>query len=1401
MSDIGLGIGLVFDQKSLDQMNQIVNAFKNVQNTVNQLNGNLNKVSQATQKTKQVTSDWQNQVDKIAESAGVLVNSTRQLNANGTQITQTYKNQQGILTKITGQLDNNLQVTKLSVSQLNNLEKIDKERTAALTQEAKIREKNQKILDKIALTSQKINQTSKDLFGIISKNIGKVLEWSLSMGLVYGAVHALSSAFKTLVDSEEGLINIRKVLPKDADFRPIMDGAKIISQQFGVALTDTLTAAQTWGRQFKNIDDIITMTNVSMKAAAVTDILLESSYKLLSATMKQFSMNVSDSNHVIDVWNELSNNMRTSAEDLAQGMAKTGSAAKLMGIDFDRTAAIIGTLVEVTGSSGEEMGTVVNRAFSRIHTKGAIEQLKAVSIDALQPLSKTLDEIGLKWNEYTGAEQEAIAKSLGGTHHWQKLMALFSNYPRVIEATLMAYDSFDSANREAELALSGYNKKIEQLQATFQSLAVSVGNGVLPFIKNVVDGFRTLLTIGDGIIPKLVLFIGAIYGLNAAFSAYRAAVLAAAAANTTFQLSTGAIIGIVSVVTILTAAVIGAASSTDKLAEATTRLSQAQKDVSDIEERGRQINYLSEIHEKLYNKLQNVDKKSKDYSQTLSTYGKVQEQINKLSNEFGINVNKNLSQYDQERTAIKLLIAQIAELDKAKRIAQENEIQRQLNTIENERNILNKITSLRKNLETPIPNSLSPKEKINSPAAKAHTEIRDLIGTNPMWNLAEQMKMSYLFMQNPKKFWAEMDKYSNQFNSKFNDLMREKLGLKLKEITTDFSDELEDDGKKPTINAIFTNLTKAQVDMIKKIGEAWEKNLGNPFKKDINKYVFSTGSSTQFSMSSEIRGQLDDIFKPLSEIPAGIRKAISDYSNKMQSLSQQGPLSIDDIQQGQLEVSNVYQKYIQQLDESKFKLTELTNGLDKTSNLYKYLSQAINMIDTQKLKLMGESTQWTNMDTVFSDIDKKIQESVDNYQRKMDELSKYGPPEFKDINAAQLDVYEIYKKSADQLEDNKNKLQQYLDTLGKSDPLYSIITQSINSLDEKKVQLLKEALNWNSLPSPGDIPSPKFNEKQTKIIVGSLNSVGSALTNLGESASIVGDFITKLAENFDSQSGKFDIGKTFESFGLDILFKGIANVIQQLSQAFTDLNATPSTKYNRNKEDGFELTTSLKGYRDFEKNKRKLDDLTRERGRIELIKLANPQFGQVLLDRINKQIKDVEKTLENTIGKIKELLGTSIDDIAGSLQNALSATNYMDFLSGWNKNLYEMTREGLIRGFMASEAMQPLMKSLSDTITFAAIDGIISAQEIALIKTSSNAILPQMKALYESLGLLDQQFGMGGNSGSGGESADYKAGMNSPITYNNYISIHAAAFTGDRTSAETFLYWIRDGLQDIEERA
>lgn len=148
-------------------------------------------------------------------------------------------------------------------------------------------------------------------------------------------------------------------------------------------------------------------------------------------------------------------------------------------------------------------------------------------------------------------------------------------------------------------------------------------------------------------------------------------------------------------------------------------------------------------------------------------------------------------------------------------------------------------------------------------------------------------------------------------------------------------------------------------------------------------------------------------------------------------------------------------------------------------------------------------------------------------------------------------------------------------------------------------------------------------------------------------------------------------------------------------------------------------------------------------------------IGDAVGSTLDKDIEKLKEELKTTFEDIKEALGTTIGDLAGALDSAFSAHTYEQFVYEFSSSLEDMTKQALIKAFLAGEIMRPLLDQLSDTITLAILDAELTPEEIAEIKRQKDKISETAGEFWEVIKELFPAFGAGpfdGGASPGGVS-------------------------------------------------
>ena len=243
-------------------------------------------------------------------------------------------------------------------------------------------------------------------------------------------------------DIDSALTELKKVTDEtDVSYAKFLQDMSKTGSVIGATVSDLTTMAAEWSRLGYSMAD-------SAKLAESTAILLnvsefddatEASEALIS-TMQAFQYTADESQHVVDILNEVGNNYAVSSDGIATALQDSASALMEAGNNLEQSVALVaaankvvqdpnsvgsalrtislrlrGTSVKVLQEMGEETDGVVE-SVSKMQSK--IEALTGVNIltdsGAYKETYTILREIGQVWEDMTDIDQAALLELMAG---------------------------------------------------------------------------------------------------------------------------------------------------------------------------------------------------------------------------------------------------------------------------------------------------------------------------------------------------------------------------------------------------------------------------------------------------------------------------------------------------------------------------------------------------------------------------------------------------------------------------------------------------------------------------------------------------------------------------------------------------------------------------------------------------------------------------------------------------------------------------------------------------------------------------------------------------------------------------------------------------------------------------
>src|SRR5690606_5477829 len=122
-----------------------------------------------------------------------------------------------------------------------------------------------------------------------------------------------------------------------------------LGKELGKSSVEIMKGMAEWGRFTKDLSEIEELTRVATMASNVSDSSVREASKLMTTAMIVYKLQVQDMISLIDSFNEIQNNMRVSAKDLADAIAEVGNAAAQSKTPIADLQGYITAIVQSTG--------------------------------------------------------------------------------------------------------------------------------------------------------------------------------------------------------------------------------------------------------------------------------------------------------------------------------------------------------------------------------------------------------------------------------------------------------------------------------------------------------------------------------------------------------------------------------------------------------------------------------------------------------------------------------------------------------------------------------------------------------------------------------------------------------------------------------------------------------------------------------------------------------------------------------------------------------------------------------------------------------------------------------------------------------------------------------------------
>jgi hypothetical protein len=189
------------------------------------------------------------------------------------------------------------------------------------------------------------------------KNIGKVIQWALATGAIYGTLRDFKEGIQYVKDLNTELTNIGLVTGQStSELAGMANEFNDMAQELGSSTVEVAKGATEWIRQGRSMSDTMLLLKNSTMLAKLGNIDSADATSKLTATINAYNISAKDSIGIVDTLVSLDNSLAASTEGIANGMQKASSMAKQAGVSYQNLAAYVGVLISRTQQSGDTIG-------------------------------------------------------------------------------------------------------------------------------------------------------------------------------------------------------------------------------------------------------------------------------------------------------------------------------------------------------------------------------------------------------------------------------------------------------------------------------------------------------------------------------------------------------------------------------------------------------------------------------------------------------------------------------------------------------------------------------------------------------------------------------------------------------------------------------------------------------------------------------------------------------------------------------------------------------------------------------------------------------------------------------------------------------------------------------------
>lgn len=242
-----------------------------------------------------------------------------------------------------------------------------------------------------------------DTFGQLSSRVSQIL----SIGTAYQSIRRIvRQTYEDVKEIDKAFGEIAMVTSYSvADMWEQYDSYAKMANELGQTTVGVIQASGLYYQQGLQTNEVLELTEETMKLATLAGLDFADATSQMTAAIRGFDMEMSEGQHVTDVYAELAAHAAADVQGIATAMSKTAAIAKSAGMSFDNTAVFLTTMIEATQEAPDNIGTALKAVTARFQElKENVAGTADSAFDDLDynKVDKALKSVGISIKDATG---------------------------------------------------------------------------------------------------------------------------------------------------------------------------------------------------------------------------------------------------------------------------------------------------------------------------------------------------------------------------------------------------------------------------------------------------------------------------------------------------------------------------------------------------------------------------------------------------------------------------------------------------------------------------------------------------------------------------------------------------------------------------------------------------------------------------------------------------------------------------------------------------------------------------------------------------------------------------------------------------------------------------------------